>query len=62
MKLSDIKIGAPAHRALANENITTIEQLSAYTEKQLMQLHGFGPKAIAILKEKGVQFKQESKK
>ena len=59
MKLSDIKIGAPAHRALASENITTIEQLSAYTEKQLLQLHGFGPKAIAILKEIGVQFRRE---
>jgi DNA-directed RNA polymerase alpha subunit len=59
MKLIEIKISAPAHRALANENITTIEQLSTYTEKQLLQLHGFGPKAIAILKEKGVQFRRE---
>ena len=61
MKLIEIKIGTPAHRALANENITSIEQLSTYSEKQLLQLHGFGPKAISILKEKGVQFKQESK-
>lgn len=60
MKLTDIKISAPAHRALTNENITTIKQLSTYSEKQLLQLHGFGPKAISILKEKGVQFKQES--
>lgn len=59
MKLIEIKISAPAHRALVNENITTIEQLSTYTEKQLLQLHGFGPKAIAILKEKGVQFRRE---
>lgn len=62
MKLSDIKISAPAHRALESANITSMEQLLSYTEKQLLQLHGFGPKAIAILKEKGVQFKQESKK
>lgn len=61
MKLIEIKISAPAHRALANENITTIEQLSQYTEEQLLQLHGFGPKAITILKEKGIQFKQETK-
>jgi DNA-directed RNA polymerase alpha subunit len=60
MNLSDIKIGAPARRALENQNITSIEQLSLYTEKQLLQLHGFGPKAISILKEKGVQFRQES--
>ena len=60
VKLSEIKISAPAHRALVNENITSIEQLSQYTEKQLLQLHGFGPKAIRILKEKGIQLKQET--
>ena len=60
MKIIEIKIGAPAHRALANENITTIEELSQFTENQLLQLHGFGPKALKILKEKGIQFKQET--
>lgn len=60
MKIIEIKISAPAHRALANENITTIEELSQFTENQLLQLHGFGPKALTILKEKGIQFKQET--
>ncbi len=60
MKLSDIKISAPAQRALENENITSIEQLALYTEEQLLQLHGFGPKAVRILKEKGIQLKRET--
>jgi DNA-directed RNA polymerase alpha subunit len=60
MKIIEIKISVPAHRALANENITTIEELSQFTENQLLQLHGFGPKALTILKEKGIQFKQET--
>ncbi len=59
MKITEIKLSAPAHSALAEADITTTEQLSQYTEKELLKLHGFGPKAIAILKEKGVAFKEE---
>lgn len=59
MKITDIKISAPAHRALQQAGITAIEQLSQYTEEQLLKLHGFGPKAICILKERGVTFKEE---
>jgi predicted RecB family nuclease len=55
------KISAPATRALASIGVTTIEQLAKHTEKELLALHGFGPKAIQILRpvmdEKGVSFR-----
>lgn len=45
------KIGAPATRALQNIGITRLEQLTKVTEAELLQLHGFGPKALRILQE-----------
>lgn len=42
-------IVAPARRALANAKITTLEQLSAYTEYELLKLHGFGKSSIPIV-------------
>lgn len=54
-------IGAPALRALQNAKITTLSDLRKYTEKELLALHGFGPKALGILKEalaeRGLSFK-----
>lgn len=54
-------IGAPATRAINNIGITRLEQVSKYSEKELLELHGVGPKAIRILKaalaEKGLSFK-----
>lgn len=44
------KIGSPATRALNNIGIFTLEELSKYTEKEIMDLHGMGPKAMGILK------------
>lgn len=59
MTQSDLpKISAPATRALASIGITKMEQLKTKTEKELLELHGFGPKAIRILKEAGVIFKK----
>ena len=43
-------ISAPARRALEREGINSLTQLTEYTEKELLQLHGVGPKAIAKLK------------
>jgi DNA-directed RNA polymerase alpha subunit len=55
-------IGRPARDALALEGYTELEQLPAVTEKELLALHGVGPKAIRILREhlaeKGLEFKQ----
>lgn len=59
------KISAPATRALASIGVTTVEQLADHTEKELLALHGFGPKAVRILApvmdELGVSFRDTSK-
>lgn len=44
------KIGAPALRALLNTKITSLKQVKNYSEKELLKLHGLGPKAIKLLK------------
>lgn len=50
--MSDLpKIGAPATRALQSIGITELKQLTKITEAELMQLHGFGPRALGILRE-----------
>jgi predicted Fe-Mo cluster-binding NifX family protein len=48
--LGSIKIGQPAHRALQGAGIETLEQLTNYREEELLALHGFGPKALGILR------------
>ncbi len=54
-------LGAPARRALESNAILTVEKLSNYSEKELLQLHGIGPSSIPILKkvllENGLEFK-----
>ncbi|MBK8030039.1 MAG: DNA-binding protein [Chloroflexi bacterium] len=45
------KIGAPATNALNGAGYYRLEQLTQVTEAELMALHGFGPKALRILKE-----------
>lgn len=41
---------APARRALENAGISTISQLAAYTQFELLKLHGLGPSSIPKLK------------
>lgn len=43
-------LSAPARRALENKGVSTLKQLSGYTEKELLQLHGLGPSSIPRLK------------
>jgi predicted RecB family nuclease len=43
-------ISAPARRSLEREGIKSLTQLAKYSEKELLELHGMGPKAIAKLK------------
>ncbi len=51
MSESDLpRIGKPATRALAQQGIVRLDQLSAMSEAQLLALHGVGPKAISILR------------
>jgi uncharacterized protein YdhG (YjbR/CyaY superfamily) len=61
--LETIKIGQPAHRALKGIGVENLEQLTQYSEDQLLDLHGFGPKALGILKdalaECGLSFKEQ---
>lgn len=45
-------IGAPARRALERENIKTLEDLSKWSEKEIINLHGMGPGTIPKLKKK----------
>ena len=56
-------LGAPARRALKQAGITTLEQLSTYTETNLLALHGMGPSSIPklryALESKGLAFIQK---
>lgn len=53
-------LSAPARRALQNNGIKTITDLSKLTETDVLQLHGIGKTAIPVLqkalKEKGLGF------
>lgn len=56
-------LGAPARRALENEGITSLEKLSAYSEKEILTLHGMGksslPKLNDALNKAGLVFKNK---
>ena len=60
-ELSTIKISKPAHRALLGAGIVTLENLTQWSEDELLALHGFGIKALKILEstlnENGLSFK-----
>jgi predicted RecB family nuclease len=55
-------LSAPARRALLKKDITTLEQLSSFSEKDILQLHGMGaasiPKLTSALKAAGLRFKK----
>jgi predicted flap endonuclease-1-like 5' DNA nuclease len=59
------KIGNPATNALAHIGITTLKQVAKLTEKELLAIHGVGPKAAAILRdalaERGLSFRAPPK-
>jgi predicted RecB family nuclease len=56
-------LSAPARRALERESITSVEQLSTYTEAEILKLHGVGkttiPKLKDAMRKKGLVFKTE---
>lgn len=56
-------IAKPAVRALATAGISSFEQLSTYSVKDLLALHGVGPNAIRILGEelavRGLAFRSD---
>jgi hypothetical protein len=43
-------IGAPARRALTNAGLTTWDAVDAASDAELLALHGFGPKALRMLR------------
>ncbi len=44
-------IGKTATRVLELAGVTTLEAVSGYTERELLDLHGVGPKAVRLLKD-----------
>lgn len=45
------ELSAPARRALENNSITSLQQLSERSEKEIMQFHGIGPASLPKLRE-----------
>lgn len=45
------EIGKTAARELALAGITSLEAVAAHSEKELLAIHGVGPKAVRILHE-----------
>lgn len=60
------KTSGPAQRALENAGYTRLDQLTGVTEREVLALHGMGPKAIRILREalaeQGLAFAPEKPK
>jgi len=54
-------LSSPARRALEHEGITTLQKLSHFTEREILQLHGMGPRSMPILRDalhsQGLSFK-----
>lgn len=54
-------LASPVRRALETEGITTLPELSAYSEKEILKLHGVGPSCLPKLREalseQGLSFK-----
>ena len=44
------KLSAPVKRALAIAEITSLETLASYSEKEILALHGIGPHDVPILR------------
>ncbi|WP_200883321.1 helix-hairpin-helix domain-containing protein [Planococcus sp. CAU13] len=55
-------VGKPAARALVGAGYTKVEQLKDTKEKEILELHGVGPKAVEVLKKelaaKGLEFQK----
>lgn len=58
------QLSAPARRALEGSGIHTLEELSRYTEQEILKLHGMGPGSMPKLKkaldEAGLEWKTQS--
>ncbi|MEX0896093.1 MAG: hypothetical protein WDZ94_04125 [Patescibacteria group bacterium] len=45
-------MASPVRGALEHAGITTLAQLSKYTEKEILNMHGIGPTSMPIFKKK----------
>ncbi|UCZ55083.1 RNA polymerase alpha subunit C-terminal domain-containing protein [Bacillus shivajii] len=56
------KLSSPARNALIHEGIETLDELSKYTEKEILKIHGIGPASLPTmrtsLEEEGLSFKK----
>ncbi|MBZ5751671.1 DNA-directed RNA polymerase subunit alpha C-terminal domain-containing protein [Metabacillus rhizolycopersici] len=56
------QLSGPARGALEHNGITTLQQLSKFSEKEILKIHGIGPASLptlrAVLKEKGLSFEK----
>ena len=59
-------LGAPARGALEHAGISTLTKLSQYSEREILKLHGMGPKSMPTLRqalsEAGLAFAETVKK
>jgi hypothetical protein len=44
-------LSGPARGALQHAGITTLTQLSQHSEREILKLHGMGPKSLPILRQ-----------
>lgn len=55
-------LSAPARRGLEQKGISTPEKLAAFTEREILSLHGVGPASIprlkAVLEARGLHFQK----
>ncbi len=55
-------LSAPARRALENNGITSLQKLSTFSEKEILQFHGMGPASLpklrTALEENGLSFRE----
>lgn len=42
-------VAAPAVRALASIGVTRLDQVTRFTQRELLALHGMGPKALGLI-------------
>lgn len=49
--VTEIKTGRPVQQALAAAGVVTLRDLTGWSEKELLALHGVGSKGIRVLRE-----------
>lgn len=45
------RVGRPATAALLSIGVTSLDQVAAMSQRELLALHGVGPRAVTLLRE-----------